>query len=67
MIKEIEDLKHIGDWVDGKLVCRPDCPSSAHKKDVPDFDLPDVSGESAPAKPRVHQGPDDSTCVSCEG
>lgn len=30
MPPEIEKLKHIGDWVDGKLVCRPDCPSSAH-------------------------------------
>ena len=31
-----------------------------------DFDLPDVSG-GAKAKPRIHRGPDDSTCVSCEG
>jgi len=44
---------------------RPD--RKPQKKDVPDFDLPDVSGESVPAKPRVHRGPDDNTCVSCEG
>ena len=31
MPPEIEKWKHIGDWVDGKLVCRKDCPSEAHK------------------------------------
>ena len=32
MPPEIEAIKHIGDWVDGKLVCRPDCPSITHVK-----------------------------------
>jgi hypothetical protein len=31
MPPNIEAIKHIGDWKDGKLVCRPDCPSSTHK------------------------------------
>ena len=36
------------------------------KPEVPDFDLPDVSGEGAKASaPRIHIGGD--TCVSCEG
>ncbi len=26
----LESIKHIGDWIDGKLVCRPDCPSVTH-------------------------------------
>jgi hypothetical protein len=34
MPPEIEAIKHIGDWVDGKLVCKPDCPSITHKKDI---------------------------------
>lgn len=31
MTPEIEKWKHIGYWIDGKLICRPDCPSEAHK------------------------------------
>lgn len=27
---KLESIKHIGDWIDGKLVCRPDCPSVTH-------------------------------------
>lgn len=30
-----------------------------------DFDLPEVEGLSN--SPRVHQGPGDSVCTSCEG
>lgn len=29
-----------------------------------DFELPEVEVAS---KPRVHKGPDESTCTSCEG
>ncbi len=36
--KQLEDLKHIGDWKDGKLVCREDCPSSAHLTPPPDVE-----------------------------
>lgn len=36
------------------------------KKEELDFDLPDVS-DGKVAKPRIHKGPDDSTCISCEG
>jgi hypothetical protein len=32
-----------------------------------DFELPDVSEEGAKMAPRIHKGPQDSTCVSCEG
>jgi hypothetical protein len=32
-----------------------------------DFDLPDVSNTGGVAKPRIHQAPGDSKCVSCEG
>ena len=34
MPPEIEAIKHVGDWVDGKLVCRPDCPSITHKTNM---------------------------------
>lgn len=34
MTPEIEAIKHIGKWVDGKLVCVPDCPSITHKKKI---------------------------------
>lgn len=30
-IPEIESIKHIGDMVDGKMVCREDCPSVTHR------------------------------------
>ena len=32
MTPEIGAIKHIGDLVDGRLVCRPDCPSITHKR-----------------------------------
>jgi len=32
-----------------------------------DFDLPEVPKDIAKAKPRIHQAPGDSKCVSCEG
>lgn len=35
------------------------------KEIIVDFELPEVEG--AKAKPRIHKGPDDSTCTSCEG
>lgn len=31
-----------------------------------DFELPEVKGAPA-TKPRIHQAPGESTCVSCEG
>jgi hypothetical protein len=34
-------------------------------KDMADFDLPEVDGPKATK--RVHKGPDDTTCTSCEG
>jgi hypothetical protein len=37
MTPEIEAIKHIGNWVDGKLVCVPDCPSTSHKTDTMTF------------------------------
>jgi len=29
---ELEKIKHVGTWKDGKLVCNDDCPSITHKK-----------------------------------
>lgn len=34
------------------------------KIDVVDFDLPELESNNTP---RVHRGPGDSTCTSCEG
>ena len=31
MTPEIEAIKHIGEIIDGKLVCRDDCPSVTHR------------------------------------
>ena len=31
------------------------------------FDLPAPDPDAPKAKPRIHKGPSDSTCVSCEG
>jgi len=36
------------------------------EKAVDAFDLPEPLPGPKP-KPRIHKGPDDSTCVSCEG
>jgi len=44
MPPEIEAIKHIGNWVDGKLVCVPDCPSITHKKDK----MPPKTNEGRP-------------------
>jgi hypothetical protein len=32
-----------------------------------DFDLPVVPTDAAKAKPRIHKGPGESVCISCEG
>lgn len=38
MIPELEKWKHIGVWKDGQLVCRPDCPSEAHKNNTKEWE-----------------------------
>ena len=46
MPPNIEKWKHIGDWKDGQLVCRPDCPSEAHKKNPNAQALGKLGGQS---------------------
>ena len=40
--------------------------NNEEKKEI-NFDLPDVSKEGGKMVPRIHKGPEDSTCINCEG
>lgn len=53
MPPEIEKWKHIGDWIDGELVCRPDCPSEAHKKHPAAVALGTLGGKAKTKKKRL--------------
>jgi hypothetical protein len=47
MTPEIEAIKHIGNIVNGELVCRSDCPSITHmKKPSEIFNNPEATGFS---------------------
>lgn len=40
MTPKLESIKHLGDMVDGKMVCREDCPSVTHRN------TPDTEAEA---------------------
>ena len=40
----LESIKHIGDMVDGKMVCRKDCPSITHRN-TPDTEWEEIKDE----------------------
>ena len=65
MPPEIEAIKHIGDWKDGKLICRPDCPNRTHKTDnkhTPTCDCENMSCKPDCTHDHTHKT---FTCPTC--
>ncbi len=56
MTPEIESIKHIGDIVDGKMVCREDCPSVTHKNTPEITNVPSLPHEPAVTTNEVTSG-----------